>query len=274
MRAEGFEPPSSLEHRHLKPACIPVPPRPRAFSLRSAPASDAVAKIDNMHSRAEVAAVLDLVAEGLTTSEIARRAGIPRSTVKDWLGGRIPSGAWWLPCDAHAFEGLDRAAYAYLLGMYLGDGCISTSKRGVHRLRITLDAVYPGIVGECVAAMSKVTPGRVRVGAKSGERAVEVSNYWNHWPCVFPQHGPGRKHLRPIGLRPWQEEMVSSHVELFIRGSSTATEPGSSPRSAREGTFAMRRGTRSRIGQKTSSDSSLAPAIWPVSIGRAQARTR
>ena len=23
MRAEGFEPPSSLEHRHLKPACIP-----------------------------------------------------------------------------------------------------------------------------------------------------------------------------------------------------------------------------------------------------------
>src|SRR5262249_13211324 len=33
MRAEGFEPPSSLEHRHLKPACLPVPPRPRGFSI-------------------------------------------------------------------------------------------------------------------------------------------------------------------------------------------------------------------------------------------------
>ena len=29
MRAEGFEPSSSLEHRPLKPACLPVPPRPR-----------------------------------------------------------------------------------------------------------------------------------------------------------------------------------------------------------------------------------------------------
>lgn len=30
--------------------------------------------------------------------------------------------------------------------MYLGDGCLSESKRDVWRLRITLDASYPGIV--------------------------------------------------------------------------------------------------------------------------------
>jgi hypothetical protein len=35
MRAEGFEPSSSLEHRPLKPACLPVPPHPRFTKDRS-----------------------------------------------------------------------------------------------------------------------------------------------------------------------------------------------------------------------------------------------
>jgi hypothetical protein len=173
-----------------------------------------------MRTDEEVAAVFALVAEGMSTSEIARRCGIPRSTVKDWLHGRIPGGALrpHSSCDRHSLRTLDRWAYAYLLGMYLGDGCISTSRTGVHRLRITLDSIYLGIVGECAAAMRAITPGRVWVGAKSGERAVEVSNCWKHWPCLFPQHGPGRKHLRTITLRPWQQEIVASHVERFIRG--------------------------------------------------------
>ena len=25
-----------------------------------------------------------------------------------------------------------------------------------------------------------------------------------HWPCLFPQHGPGRKHTRKIELEQWQ----------------------------------------------------------------------
>jgi hypothetical protein len=39
-----------------------------------------------------------------------------------------------------------------------------------------------------------------------------------HWPCFFPQHGPGRKHLRPIHLVPWQTSIVDAHHESFIRG--------------------------------------------------------
>jgi hypothetical protein len=37
------------------------------------------------------------------------------------------------------------AAYVYLLGMYLGDGCLSSHPRDVYKLRISLDARYPGI---------------------------------------------------------------------------------------------------------------------------------
>jgi hypothetical protein len=49
-------------------------------------------------------------------------------------------------------------AYAYLLGLYLGDGSISTHPRGVYKLRIFLDRKYPEIVGECGYAMARTMP--------------------------------------------------------------------------------------------------------------------
>lgn len=42
--------------------------------------------------------------------------------------------------------------------------------------------------------------------------------YWNHWPCLFPQHGPGRKHERRITLAPWQQAIVTREPQGFIRG--------------------------------------------------------
>ena len=102
--------------------------------------------------------------------------------------------------------------------MYLGDGCISAAERDVWKLRITLDSIYPNIVAECVNAVRAVRRGRAHVQHRRGDRAVEVSNYWKHWPCLIPQHGPGRKHLRPIVLAEWQERIVGDHVEPFLRG--------------------------------------------------------
>ena len=51
-----------------------------------------------------------------------------------------------VPCDPCQHIGdMPAGAYAYLLGLYLGDGCLSETRRGVYRLRITLDKKYPGI---------------------------------------------------------------------------------------------------------------------------------
>src|SRR5687768_7128162 len=113
-----------------------------------------------MRPESEVSLVLELLDDGLTALEISRRTGIPRSTVRDWAAGHTPQ----RPSDSGCPEGhlafLDEAAYAYLLGMYLGDGCISNHPRGVFHLRITLDAIYPDIAAECAAAMEAVVPGK------------------------------------------------------------------------------------------------------------------
>lgn len=47
---------------------------------------------------------------------------------------------------------------------------------------------------------------------------VNVQSHWQHWPCLFPQHGPGRKHDRPIVLDDWQRSIVEEHPGPFLRG--------------------------------------------------------
>jgi len=128
-----------------------------------------------MRSVEEVRTVLELVEKGLNDCEIERSTGIPRRTILGWRHGRTPRrrrlalGIDSCPnCghELHDLAGLPAADYAYLLGMYLGDGCISRAPRGVFALRIVLDRKYPGIVSECARAMGAVMP-TSRVGIYS-----------------------------------------------------------------------------------------------------------
>jgi hypothetical protein len=108
--------------------------------------------------------------------------------------------------------------YVYLLELYLGDGCVSSGPRGVFKLRIVLDVKYPGIIAEAQRAIGKVMPrNKVTVQAKPGN-CVEIYSYSKSWPCLFPQHGPGRKHDRHIALEAWQARLVDQWPEALLRG--------------------------------------------------------
>jgi hypothetical protein len=63
-----------------------------------------------------------------------------------------------------------------------------------------------------------VMPGQHASVRKMPTQCVEVGLYSKHWPCLFPQHGPGRKHLRRIALEPWQEALVYEATEEFVCG--------------------------------------------------------
>jgi hypothetical protein len=106
------------------------------------------------------------------------------------------------------------------LGLYLGDGCISPagdkSKR-VWALRIMCADVWPGLLQECQQAMRAVRPDNV-VSVQPKQGCSEVRMCSKHWPCLFPQHGPGRKHDRTIALESWQQEIVELFSGEFARG--------------------------------------------------------
>jgi hypothetical protein len=99
-----------------------------------------------VRSRAEATFVLELVRAGWDDCEIARETGIPRRTIRDWRTGRTPdfdrrrtrpspNARSCAVCRGDPLS-LPQSASTYLLGLYLGDGCIATHPRGVFRLRI------------------------------------------------------------------------------------------------------------------------------------------
>ena len=66
-------------------------------------------------------------------------------------------------------------------------------------------------------AIEAVMPGN-KVGRVGGNGCHSIQAYSRHWPCLFPQHGAGRKHERSIGLEPWQVEIIQQDPRPFLRG--------------------------------------------------------
>jgi hypothetical protein len=110
------------------------------------------------------------------------------------------------------------ATYSHLLGLYLGDGHLARYPR-TYRLVITCDAAYPALVEACRSSVvSTALPRAVRVQPDVSRRCIRVVADSKRWPEAFPQHGPGRKHERPIELADWQREVVDRFPREFLRG--------------------------------------------------------
>jgi hypothetical protein len=165
---------------------------------------------------------LDLIAAGVNDCEVSRRLGVARTTVRHWRWATErnapPRALCWRCWQPTRRVELSPADYAELLGLYLGDGHISPMPRTV-RLRLSLDAKYPRIISDAEALLRRAFPdSRVgRVIADSGSTVV-LWVYHRHLSCLFPQHGPGKKHERPIELEPWQHELVGAAPWAFVRG--------------------------------------------------------
>jgi len=179
-----------------------------------------------MRSEEEYRRAVQLIDAGINDCEIGRRLGIPRGTIRDWRvgvasgsGGRtkFSSRKQIVTCFRCTRGWVDEEAYAYLLGAYLGDGCLTPLPRDVYRLRVFCDLRYPEIIDE-ISSCIVLVRGTERVGYVAGKGCVEVYSFWKHWLCLFPQHGPGRKHHRRIELAPWQRQIVVAHPKDLVRG--------------------------------------------------------
>jgi hypothetical protein len=141
-----------------------------------------------MRTYEEYQRILTLWEAGENKFRIERITGIPRATVRDCIK-RYGSLAGLEENRDRASrstpdEVLNRiqnpldiqmqSAYAYLLGMYLGDGYIIRHER-VYYLRIALDNHYPNIIRRCADSLQILLPeNKVNVLQMKKGNSVEV----------------------------------------------------------------------------------------------------
>ena len=162
-----------------------------------------------MYDRSTRRRAIELLGEGLSLNAVSKEIGVSRSAIREWRDRGIPPkqrGANCFLCTADAEAELDGGAYAALFGFYLGDGCVSRM-RATYSLRVFCDRAHPGIVADVSRLVGLVHYGAGICHVAAPGMTV-VQNCWNHWPCLFPQHGPGRKHERQLGMTEWQWAIV------------------------------------------------------------------
>jgi hypothetical protein len=174
-----------------------------------------------MHLQATVDTALCLSAIGILDKENALICGVSVAAIRHWRAGRRRATssctARRIVCPRCHPRPLDEPAYSYLLGLYLGDGHIARGPRDVYVLAIACSDDWPGLIAAARQAMAAVMPTSRVCGVKQ-TGCTMIKSYSKHWTCLFPQHGPGRKHQRRIELAQWQEGIVREYPGEFARG--------------------------------------------------------
>ncbi|MBO9520400.1 MAG: hypothetical protein J7518_02585 [Nocardioidaceae bacterium] len=152
-----------------------------------------------VHIRSDetVASALRASAAGVPDALNAERHGVAVKTIRRWRRLYVRRGQprgqrhTAVSCPRCDDAPLEEAAYAELLGWYLGDGHISLGRRGVYNLHVYNDVRYTEDNARIASLMRQVKPGG-RPHTRLVPGCVVTTVSWKHWPCLFPQHGPGR----------------------------------------------------------------------------------
>ncbi len=122
-----------------------------------------------------------LAAQGMSSCRVARELALPQTTIHRWITRRTPTDDL-PPHTCFRCNEIDPA---------------------------------PELAAAILTVRGKPPADR---HLASTERARKIESRRKHWPCLLPQHGPGRKHERPIVLADWQERLVADHPWPLIRG--------------------------------------------------------
>jgi hypothetical protein len=185
------------------------------------PAIVCASSLDTMYDIPTRERALALCDQGLSLNSVSKLTGISRAAIRSWRARLEPRPLMHdRPCERcrpHPAPPATPQWYAYLLGLYLGDGCISRQRSGGYQLRIFCADAWPGLISLCREAIRAVRPEDTQCTIQK-QGCVEIASYGRHWTCLFPQHGPGKKHERPIVLADWQRTVVDAHTWDFVRG--------------------------------------------------------
>jgi hypothetical protein len=192
-----------------------------------------------MRNHEEIIAIYKHWEDKISQVQTGKKLNISRGTIKDYYklfnSGLTPEdifqkrkvqstdflyeSSYRNMIDSLKFLDEKEKAYSYLLGLYLGDGHIIQAKnKRCYKFRIYQDKRYKNLIDFCVKQLNILFDNKNKVAFANKVGCVEIYLYSTILPKLFPQHGPGKKHLRKIELLDWQEKILAKYPKMFIKG--------------------------------------------------------
>jgi DNA-binding transcriptional regulator WhiA len=161
--------------------------------------------------------VLEDYNSGKNKSQLEKEYNISRSTIRYWIDNKdsifIPKTTdKTLDVIIQEIKN-NKETYNYILGLYLGDGCISPHKMS-YKLRITQDNKYPKSIIDIKNILNSFFPNNTFTCNPKGCTVIGI--YDKNLPLYFPQHAPGKKHDRKIKLADYQRDNLD--YENLMKG--------------------------------------------------------
>ncbi|MCK9428553.1 MAG: LAGLIDADG family homing endonuclease [Candidatus Omnitrophica bacterium] len=180
-----------------------------------------------MYNKSVINLAKKMKLNGSSISEISRKICASRSAIKEWVTQSkryTPKNIFY---NITTFESFTnnmakfeeyRKSYYYLLGQYLGDGCISLMKnKRTYELRIMCADSHPMIIEEVKKSLNIVFPyNKIQDVKRPGCRSIGI--YCSALPQIFPHTGKGKKHNRIIKLIDWQLNYLESNKIYLLKG--------------------------------------------------------
>lgn len=152
-----------------------------------------------------------------TITEIAKYLNLDRSTVRKYsIFSRYPESISYnlntIPTDKIKY-------YAYLLGLYLGDGYINKTER-TYRLRLALNSVHHlDVIERAKKRLGMIFPNnKIGIVNVTGSNCINLSVYSSSLVNLFPQHGVSFKHTRSINITDEQEKIIHEYKDYLLCG--------------------------------------------------------
>ncbi len=160
--------------------------------------------------------IISLFESGYSDRKISMKLSIDRSTVKKYKNISSDN----TPKTFSSIIDIDdnvKKFYAYILGLYLGDGDISKYAR-TYRLRLYFHSINDrDVIERAVYSLSKLFPkNKISTYDQLHAKCTVVSVYNSAIPELFPQHGSGKKHSRCVSLTNSQINILDKKCSKFL----------------------------------------------------------
>lgn len=113
-----------------------------------------------------------------------------------------------------------KRAYSYILGFYLGDGCLGHTKKNSRSktFMITNQASFLNMNKLITDSLQLIFPNKkIKHYYRKNSDCVNIMVSAISLEELFP-HGKGTKHTRKIELKEWQESICDEYPEQLIKG--------------------------------------------------------